>query len=156
MVLCMCGNQLCWHRSNIAADPGWVKCRLSRTVCRNWVGILSSRQLAHSLRGRGADFWYCANRVHTKFLWPPNLFSWRNWWVGGDSDLFLLPRQGIVLPAPFEVFSEQWGVFLGFCSHRGSFYCCHHSFSDQLMTGLEWPTLHRPIFVPRTGLFVWL
>ena len=35
----MCGNQRCWHRSNIAADPGCVRCILSSTVCLSCVGI---------------------------------------------------------------------------------------------------------------------
>ena len=36
---CMFGNQIFWHRSNIAADPGCVRLIFSSTVWRSFVGI---------------------------------------------------------------------------------------------------------------------
>ena len=43
---CMCGNDTRWHESNMAADPGCVKCRLSGTVCLSCVGMTISSAIS--------------------------------------------------------------------------------------------------------------
>ena len=49
---CMCGNQTCWPRSNIAADPECVRWMLSNTVWRSWVEIAIRSSISRQSSGK--------------------------------------------------------------------------------------------------------
>ena len=64
--LCICGNQIFWQRSSMAAEPGCVRCRLSSTVCLRSVGrtMRSSTKRQSSLT--------CSRFRIRQYQYPPN------------------------------------------------------------------------------------
>ena len=129
---CMCGNHSCWHRANMAVDPGWFRCKLSSTVCLSCVGmtILSSISKQSSLTCclfRMLNQ-YCAYEVtmgsQSRFLTK---------FMIGRKYLFFLDAALLIVSRVFFCSFRQYSVHL---SHiRTLVNCGDHHLCDQVMAG---------------------
>ena len=116
--LLMCGNQISWHKSSMAADPRWEMCKLSSTDSLSWGREYNSFVYEQVIVS------YVKTVSNVVPILSKDIFSasqsrfLRNWRAGAYSCLFGLQLQGnwlLVLFDFLEVFPILRCVIFDFC-----------------------------------------
>ena len=131
----MSGNHTCWHKSNIAANPGFVKCMLSSTVCLTCSRMTTLSSISKQSSATSGLFRMLNQYCPCEALVPPSqgfdkVYKWSqvSSLLGGGggesySEDFL------------NFFTKQWRVFLSF-DVLTLVNCGDNSPSDQVLAGL--------------------